>query len=1120
MSTENKLTNIFSPIDNKLLNFINLIIAVSGLFVMIVFLLQVFFLGEIKFIHFFDFFIVLVIWGLYFFRNKINIKVRKIILIVFFMLISLPTIPILGIKGGWGYLAIFYSFLITLFYGRRAGELSVLYSMLYMSILGYLYIIKPLHIDFLLFFSNKGVIYFVLRVVTILVVSLLIVYATNKYRIHFIQVLNDLIKAKKDAEENKERYRFLSELTIEGILVHKDGKLLYANSSMERIFGYNIDEIKDKNVIKEFIKPEYHKLVFQNINKKVVDPYEVEGMRKDGTTIPLEVEARSIEDSAVGENVRVVALRDIRKRKTVEKKARLFSLAVQQSANTVIITDIEGHIEYVNSKFSEMTGYTAEEAKGKIPEVLLNIEDSNKICKDIKDAIIKGKSWKTEYYNNKKDGTKYWEQNVITPITDINGNLTNILIIKEDISLRKKAEEELKKQNEIYAALNKKYKVINEELIKAKQEAEENQGKYKKLSDITFEGIVIHENGIAIEINQALERIFGYSRDEILGKHVIKEFIKPEYHELIFKNIARQFTEPYEIEGIRKDGTIIPLEVAARYVQKYNGVENIHVVALRDISNRKKAESEIKKLSTAVEQSADAVIITDNKGTIEYVNHRFYEITGFTQKEIIGKVPNVLLFDKNKKHYAEIWEVIKNRESWKGEYLNKRKDGVTYWEQNTITPIVNDKGELTNILIIKEDISERKRVEYELKHQNDEYAALNEEYKTTNEELIIAKEKAEESDKLKSEFINNMSHEVRTPMNGILGFTELLCDKSIPEEARIDYARIVKNSGKRLMRIIDDIMEISRLGTNRVKIIEQEICLNDLLDELYKIFESKAKENNIELRLKKQLSDDKSMIMLDEIKLNKILGNLLENAFKFTNKGFVEFGYTLKGNDIEIYVKDTGTGIKKENLDLIFNRFSQEEKIISRKVDGLGLGLSIAKENTKLLGGDIRVESEKGKGSTFFVTIPYKHVSLLYNKEKETEFKQQNNTAEASDNEQKHTVLIVEDEEINYQYISALVNKFRINVKILFAENGKQAVDICKKEENIDLIFMDIRMPVMDGYKATKLIKEYRHKIPIVAQTAYSTKEDREKAIVAGCDDFIAKPINEKVFLRIINKFL
>jgi CheY-like chemotaxis protein len=387
------------------------------------------------------------------------------------------------------------------------------------------------------------------------------------------------------------------------------------------------------------------------------------------------------------------------------------------------------------------------------------------------------------------------------------------------------------------------------------------------------------------------------------------------------------------------------------------------------------------------------------------------------------------------------------------------------------------------------------------------------------EELIVAKEKAEESDKLKSEFINNMSHEVRTPMNGILGFTELLCDTSITEEVKMEYAKIVKNSSNRLMRIIDDIMEISRLGTNRVKIIEQEICLNELLDELYKIFETKAKENNIKLYLKKHLSNEESLIMLDEIKLNKILGNLLENAFKFTNKGFVELGYNLKGDNIELYVKDTGIGIRSENLDLIFNRFSQEEKVISRKVDGLGLGLSIAKENTELLGGKIRVESEKGKGSTFFVTIPYKHV-LLYKNKKHTDIELQNNVDEINNDEQKHTVLIVEDEEINYQYIRALVKKFRINADILYAENGKQAVDICKIKGDIDLIFMDIRMPIMDGYKATKLIKNYRHKIAIIAQTAYSTKKDKEKAIIAGCDDFISKPINEKVFLKMINKFL
>ncbi len=645
-------------------------------------------------------------------------------------------------------------------------------------------------------------------------------------------------------------------------------------------------------------------------------------------------------------------------------------------------------------------------------------------------------------------------------------------------------------------------------LIKAKQDSEENEAKYKQLSVATFEGIVLHEKGIAFDINQSLEKMFGYSRNEIIGKNVIKEFICKEYHETIYKNIARQYTLPYEIEGIKKDGTRIPLEVEAKYIKKYSGEGNIHVVALRNISQRKKAEKEIKKLSTAVEQSANAIIITNIDGKIEYANHSFTNITGYTAKEVIGTIPRILEKEAHSgKSFAKMQEAMASGKVWKGEFHNKTKSGNLYWEENTIMPIIEGDKKIVNHIIIKEDISLRKKAEEELKKQNEEYASLNEEYKTINEELIVAKEKAEESDKLKTDFINNMSHEIRTPMNGIFGFSNLLSNDELTDKKKQQYISIIQNSGRRLMRIIDDILEISKLGTNKVKIIEQEICLNDLLLEQFSIFDIKANENKIPLYIKKGLPDKESTIFCDEIKLNKILGNLLENALKFTTEGFIEFGYRLKNDkELEIYVKDTGVGINPENQTSIFNRFSQAEKELSQNLGGLGLGLSIAMENAKLLNGSITLKSEKGKGSTFFVAIPYKPVytnKKPLNKSKKT-----------------YTVLVAENEDINYLYIDTLLNESSLNIKVLHAKHGQEAVEMCKGNFEIDLILMDIKMPVMDGLKATKQIKQMNLKAPIIAQTAYSTKKDREDAFLAGCDDFISKPINKKEFDKIIKRFL
>ena len=237
---------------------------------------------------------------------------------------------------------------------------------------------------------------------------------------------------------------------------------------------------------------------------------------------------------------------------------------------------------------------------------------------------------------------------------------------------------------------------------------------------------------------------------------------------------------------------------------------------------------------------------------------------------------------------------------------------------------------------------------------------------------------------------------------------------------------------------------------------------------------------------------------------------------KFTNQGFIEIGYQLKNSVLEIYVKDTGIGIKSECQKIIFERFSQEEKSLSRNVGGLGLGLSIAKENAELLGGKITLQSKKGKGSIFFITIPYRPVYP----------KAENNNANSDKaktrkNQDKHIVLIVEDEEINYLYLETLIdNVLELNCSILHAKNGYDAVQICKENKEIDFVLMDMKMPVMNGLEATKIIKEFRPNLPIVAQTAYSTSEEKGKAILAGCDDFISKPIKVEALNKTMSKYL
>jgi len=380
---------------------------------------------------------------------------------------------------------------------------------------------------------------------------------------------------------------------------------------------------------------------------------------------------------------------------------------------------------------------------------------------------------------------------------------------------------------------------------------------------------------------------------------------------------------------------------------------------------------------------------------------------------------------------------------------------------------------------------------------------------------VSDKEKAEENTKLSNDFISNLSHEIRTPMNGILGFTKFLSDPTLKDIKRKHYVSIIQNSGKQLMRTMDDLLEFSKLGTKQVKTIEKEICLNDFLFELFTVFDVKAKENKIPLYLRKGLSDKESTVLIDETKLSNVLGNLLENALKFTKEGFIEFGYKQIDSNLEIYVKDTGIGIRSEHQKSIFGRFSKEEKDSSKNIGGLGLGLWIARENTELLNGKITLKSKKDIGSTFFVTLPYTPALSSLDNNNSTSTLKQDEKEEAH----KCNILIAEDEEINFLFLEILLkNEVDLHCSIIHAKNGEEAVSICRKNTEIDFVLMDLKMPIMDGFEAIKLIKEFRPELPIVAQTAFSSAEDKERVFAAGFNDFLSKPISQEALREVINK--
>jgi|GEM_PF-2783777 len=380
-----------------------------------------------------------------------------------------------------------------------------------------------------------------------------------------------------------------------------------------------------------------------------------------------------------------------------------------------------------------------------------------------------------------------------------------------------------------------------------------------------------------------------------------------------------------------------------------------------------------------------------------------------------------------------------------------------------------------------------------------------------NTELEIAKNKAEEGDRLKSAFLANLSHEIRTPMNGIIGFANLLKNTTISNENKIKYIDNVTISGNYLISIIEDIIEVSRLETNQVSIHKSVFQINKLVNNIWEEFNISLSGNrNIEFVLDEKTKALDYYINTDKTKLKQILMNLISNSIKYTKSGFIKFGYNLIDDSfIQFYVKDTGIGVKEEQQNLIFDRFRQADTEDQIFQSGSGLGLSISKSYVEILGGKIWIKSEHGKGSTFYFTIPY---SPEINIKKETEtFKKEINT---KNKKTSKSILIAEDDPINYEYLKEVLSDF--DFKLFHAWNGKEAIEICKSNQSIELILMDIKMPIMDGIEAFKIIKESHPNIKVIAQTAHAFSKDIENTLKQGFDNYITKPIDKDLLLELI----
>ncbi len=506
-----------------------------------------------------------------------------------------------------------------------------------------------------------------------------------------------------------------------------------------------------------------------------------------------------------------------------------------------------------------------------------------------------------------------------------------------------------------------------------------------------------------------------------------------------------------------------------------------------DISQRKKAEYKLKILSNAIQHSPACVVITKLNGEIEFVNPSFTRTAGYEIDEVLGKNISILRNEEfSESIFNDILESVKIGVDWQGEFHNQKKDGELYWELASISAVKNDKGRTTNFVIISEDITERK---------------LNE------KELIEAKEKAEEADKLKLAFLANLSHEIRTPMNAIIGFSNILLDDEILPDERKKINSLINSNGQKLLRLIDDVIDISKIQTGGIEINKTDCFLNKMLLNLFSEFDDKIKISGkkVKLTLNRSVRNDDFSIYTDSSRLRQILFNLIDNSVKFTNNGFIEFGYSLDDSYLMFYIVDTGVGILKDKSEHIFELFRQADNTFTREYGGTGIGLTISKSILNKMGGKIWAESVSGEGTTVFFTIPY-----IVN---ENKFEDDNSFVEYDWNDK--VVLIAEDVDTNFLLLKEILDITKANV--LWAKDGEEAVNICRENKNIDLVLMDINLPKLNGFEATQKIKSQNKNLKIIGQTAYSFNDEKKRCLDAGFDNYIGKPISVNNLLEVIN---
>ena len=783
-----------------------------------------------------------------------------------------------------------------------------------------------------------------------------------------------------------------------------------------------------------------------------------------------------------------VLIDDITERKKAEEslmrnEARFKSLFHSHSAVQALLDPETGKVLDVNQAAANWYGWSIEELRQ------MYTKDINTLPPE---AIISSLKKVVEEQQNifigqhrRADGSVR-DVEIFRSTIEIDGK-TVVHVITHDITERKEVEEALRKSERNFRSIT------------------------EQIAEVVF---LADANGILTYVSPVIEKLFGYQPHEVIG-HLFTDYlakkIVPEAVS-IFNNILlhQEADKSFEVKFKRKNASLFDGEINLQYYQDQELSGMIGLI--RDISDRKlqekirnEYEQEVVQRRTFLQSIYDdvnhSIFVVDvhPDGSYFYKGHNAQneKLVGISNEAITGKTPyevfNPQIAEAMTGNYDKCIREDKTIEF--SETLTFQGKEM-FWE-TILNPVRNENGRIFRIIGTSTNITERTLVEKQLQQ--------------SLVELIEAKEKAEESDRLKTAFLANISHEIRTPMNGILGFSQLLKEPHLSGEEQEEYISLIHQSGKRMLNLINDLIDISRIDAKEATVLITETNVNPIMDDLQAFFKPQAMKKGLRLSMTKGLSDFDSNIETDSDKLNQILTNLIQNAIKFTAKGGIDFGYVQKEGSLEFYCIDSGVGIAVDKKEKIFERFNQVNTSLTRAHEGSGLGLSISKAFIELLGGSIRVESVVGGGSNFSFTLPYRQrVSS------QSSFSSV--MTEAVDSPPSLCILLAEDDSV-----STILFKKSLrdeNITILCAENGWEAVELVHHHPEINLVLMDIKMPIMNGFEATRLIKEHRPDLPVIAQSAFTSIEDKQKAQEAGCDSFLTKPISKSDLLDKIQTLL